>query len=253
MSRDRLALLAHRALAWAVPVVLGLALAFQWAVNPWPVALIATGTAALGLQAALIVDDYRFLQRRRAWAELLTEYRQAAVDAGHDATRAHLFAELLRAAVLDLHRFDNPDLLDIEDMPTENYDALAGADDLPEDHECLTEPVYVTGVGWMKCEPELVVHVVRACIHCGGVWPCETARAITPRTCKHCGCTDLLACDGGCTWVSEDECSACVPFPFSTSAFTSAMDAVTTTAAEAAAALTEISEGMAADSQGGAA
>ncbi len=33
----------------------------------------------------------------------------------------------------------------------------------------------------------------------------------TPRTCRHCGCTDEEGCDGGCGWVSADECSACRP------------------------------------------
>lgn len=30
------------------------------------------------------------------------------------------------------------------------------------------------------------------------------------RVCRYCGCTDARACPGGCWWVSEDECSACV-------------------------------------------
>lgn len=28
--------------------------------------------------------------------------------------------------------------------------------------------------------------------------------------CRECGCTDDAACEGGCTWVEEDLCSACV-------------------------------------------
>lgn len=31
------------------------------------------------------------------------------------------------------------------------------------------------------------------------------------RTCRVCGCTDLLACSGGCYWVEEDLCSRCAP------------------------------------------
>jgi ParB/RepB/Spo0J family partition protein len=29
--------------------------------------------------------------------------------------------------------------------------------------------------------------------------------------CLKCGCTDEAACEGGCTWVADDLCSACVP------------------------------------------
>lgn len=29
------------------------------------------------------------------------------------------------------------------------------------------------------------------------------------RTCRECGCTDDHACDGGCSWVADDLCSAC--------------------------------------------
>ena len=30
-----------------------------------------------------------------------------------------------------------------------------------------------------------------------------------PRRCRACGCTDALACAGGCWWVEADLCSAC--------------------------------------------
>lgn len=30
------------------------------------------------------------------------------------------------------------------------------------------------------------------------------------RTCRICGCTEDNACEGGCSWVEEDLCSACV-------------------------------------------
>ena len=30
------------------------------------------------------------------------------------------------------------------------------------------------------------------------------------RKCRVCGCTEHNACDGGCSWVEEDLCSACV-------------------------------------------
>jgi hypothetical protein len=29
------------------------------------------------------------------------------------------------------------------------------------------------------------------------------------RSCGICGCTDALACPGGCYWVAEDLCSGC--------------------------------------------
>lgn len=31
------------------------------------------------------------------------------------------------------------------------------------------------------------------------------------RACRHCGCTDDRACEGGCYWVEPDLCSACDP------------------------------------------
>lgn len=30
-----------------------------------------------------------------------------------------------------------------------------------------------------------------------------------PRACRVCGCTEASACEGGCSWVSDDLCSAC--------------------------------------------
>ncbi len=29
------------------------------------------------------------------------------------------------------------------------------------------------------------------------------------RRCRECGCTDKFACEGGCSWVAPDLCSAC--------------------------------------------
>jgi len=34
--------------------------------------------------------------------------------------------------------------------------------------------------------------------------------ATDERSCRLCGCTELAACEGGCFWVAEDLCSACV-------------------------------------------
>lgn len=31
------------------------------------------------------------------------------------------------------------------------------------------------------------------------------------RTCRVCGCWELAACEGGCSWVAQDLCSACQP------------------------------------------
>lgn len=213
MSREQFALRAHRALAWAAPVVLGLVVAYLCATEPWPTTAIAVGIAAAAGVVVWVVLDYRHLQAMRRWGELLVEYRTAAVDAGHDEVRARMFGDLLRAAVLDLHRPTWPtNALDPDDAPdVPNYVlVMRTAEPLPE-HECITELVHIDGAGWPKCDPVAGVHLLEACIRCGNLWPCATAAAVMPRTCKHCGCSDLLACDGGCSWVSEDECSACVP------------------------------------------
>lgn len=37
----------------------------------------------------------------------------------------------------------------------------------------------------------------------------EVSRIDDPR-CRLCGCTDYEACPGGCSWVEDDLCSACV-------------------------------------------
>lgn len=34
-----------------------------------------------------------------------------------------------------------------------------------------------------------------------------------PRACRQCGCTDLMACTGGCSWVQADLCSKCAQTP----------------------------------------
>lgn len=34
-------------------------------------------------------------------------------------------------------------------------------------------------------------------------------RPVDVRTCRDCGCTDETGCEGGCTWVADDLCSAC--------------------------------------------
>lgn len=35
----------------------------------------------------------------------------------------------------------------------------------------------------------------------------------TRRTCRACGCWELRACEGGCSWTSADRCSACPDAP----------------------------------------
>ncbi len=37
----------------------------------------------------------------------------------------------------------------------------------------------------------------------------ETAGVDLNRRCRMCGCTELNACEGGCSWVEADLCSAC--------------------------------------------
>lgn len=37
------------------------------------------------------------------------------------------------------------------------------------------------------------------------------ALEVLPHFCRTCGCTELQACAGGCSWVEPDLCSACVP------------------------------------------
>lgn len=36
---------------------------------------------------------------------------------------------------------------------------------------------------------------------------------IARRTCRACGCWELQACEGGCSWISADRCSACPDAP----------------------------------------
>lgn len=215
MSREQLTARANTALAWAAPVILGLTLAYLWATAAWPAAFTATAAALLSGHVVWVVLDYRFLQRRLRWAELLTEYRDAAIDAGHEAARAGVYAERLSAAVLEIHRCTEPPVQGDDGTllapETTDYRLVLFADHMPDTHECTTELVNIPHVGWMQCDPVAHVHVIKACRACGTEWPCPTAAAVMPRTCKHCGCTDLLACDDGCSWVSEDECSACVP------------------------------------------
>jgi hypothetical protein len=37
----------------------------------------------------------------------------------------------------------------------------------------------------------------------------KRAGAVHPPICRQCGCTEELACPGGCFWVEEDLCSTC--------------------------------------------
>lgn len=46
--------------------------------------------------------------------------------------------------------------------------------------------------------------------------PGQVVRILAPlvlgiAVCRECGCTDISACEDGCSWVAEDVCSACVP------------------------------------------
>ena len=40
---------------------------------------------------------------------------------------------------------------------------------------------------------------------CSGACPVPNGAAV----CRVCGCTDEYGCDGGCSWVEENLCSAC--------------------------------------------
>jgi hypothetical protein len=40
--------------------------------------------------------------------------------------------------------------------------------------------------------------------------PRPDLRPLDIRQCRGCGCTDDFACDGGCHWVEDDLCSACL-------------------------------------------
>lgn len=40
-------------------------------------------------------------------------------------------------------------------------------------------------------------------------WRCPDVAAIGVTACRVCGCTDAVACDGGCGWTEPDLCSSC--------------------------------------------
>ncbi len=40
--------------------------------------------------------------------------------------------------------------------------------------------------------------------------PRPELRSLDIRQCRGCGCTDDVVCDGGCHWVEDDLCSACL-------------------------------------------
>lgn len=81
MTREQLATRLHTVLAWAAPLILGLALAYVWSVAPGAIAVVATGSAGAAVLIAWVVLDYRQLRFRRRWARLLLEYRDAAIAA----------------------------------------------------------------------------------------------------------------------------------------------------------------------------
>jgi len=48
------------------------------------------------------------------------------------------------------------------------------------------------------------------CFECDDLEGCdERCKLYGIRTCRECGCTDDDACEGGCSWVEDDLCSAC--------------------------------------------
>lgn len=46
-----------------------------------------------------------------------------------------------------------------------------------------------------------------------GRWHFGWVEAASLRRCRKCGCSNELACEGGCSWVAADLCSACVVVP----------------------------------------
>lgn len=42
------------------------------------------------------------------------------------------------------------------------------------------------------------------------VWARKVLGAMGIRHCRKCGCTEEFACEGGCSWIAPDLCSACV-------------------------------------------
>jgi len=48
------------------------------------------------------------------------------------------------------------------------------------------------------------------CFECDDLEGCDQrCQLYGIRTCRECGCTDEYGCDGGCSWVEDDLCSAC--------------------------------------------
>lgn len=66
-------------------------------------------------------------------------------------------------------------------------------------------------IGWPECvgcesgesPTEIDAKKARAC------WKRLFFEQAAARRCRVCGCTDLLGCQDGCSWVEEDLCSAC--------------------------------------------
>jgi len=118
-------------------------------------------------------------------------------------------------------------VIDIEIEPCAEHESLAGlrvAEPGPFAHiltvakACPSCSVTVSGAG--PCEwfalcrnvattvrPHPLLGAVPICARCDA----KVARleGEPVRTCRVCGCTDELACEGGCAWAGADLCSRC--------------------------------------------
>lgn len=88
-------------------------------------------------------------------------------------------------------------------------------DDSEDDDDCMA---YVNCPHFDECE-----HIGQKCKHqwnegdeplccfeCDDLEGCDQrCQLYGIRTCRECGCTEEYGCDGGCSWVEDDLCSAC--------------------------------------------
>ena len=83
---------------------------------------------------------------------------------------------------------------------------LALFDAWPDD-----DPTLIAGRERCEHAMEESYRILREVMPNASLWPeGPDLAALDIRACRHCGCTDFSACAGGCSWVAEDLCSACV-------------------------------------------
>ena len=78
-------------------------------------------------------------------------------------------------------------------------------DFLIEAHKALDAATVEDGLG---NEPLCMIHL--GTLHGLIIMFLELRTGRITQCCKVCGCTDLNACPGGCSWVEPDLCSKCV-------------------------------------------